>query len=150
MSHPVQQKYSCVFQGKAGEQRLKQLINYDYWNIRQDPKLKTIGYVLFVDNESSYEVNFSWSQSELKENNCIFQCGTVTCKFLSDSGEFFDQPAVPQTNHTTISQAKNSSLQAPNSLQVPNPPLQAPSLPSQAPGPPSQAPGPPSQAPNPQ
>src|SRR5260364_31421 len=26
---PVQQKYSCFFQGEAGEQRLKQLVNYD-------------------------------------------------------------------------------------------------------------------------
>ncbi|RIB17339.1 hypothetical protein C2G38_2187628 [Gigaspora rosea] len=60
----VQRKYSCSFQGEAGEQRLKQLVNYDYWNVRQDPKLKTKGYVLFMDNESSYEVAFSWSQSE--------------------------------------------------------------------------------------
>ncbi|CAG8627726.1 19328_t:CDS:2, partial [Racocetra persica] len=98
---PVQRKYSCFFQGEAGEQRLKQLINYDNWNIRQDPKLKTIGYVLFVDNESSYEVNFSWSQSEVKENNHIFQCSTVTCKFVADSGEFSQQPAVSQMNHIT-------------------------------------------------
>ncbi|CAG8572591.1 33280_t:CDS:1 [Racocetra persica] len=56
---PVQQKYSCFFQGEAGEQRLKQLVNYDNWNVRQDPKLKTIGYVLFMDNENSYGVNFS-------------------------------------------------------------------------------------------
>ncbi|RIB10703.1 hypothetical protein C2G38_2175831 [Gigaspora rosea] len=88
---PVQRKYSCFFQGEACEQRLKQLINYDNWNVRQDPKLQTIGYVLFVDNESSYGVNFSWSQSEVKENNRIFQCGTVTCKFIADSGEFSQQ-----------------------------------------------------------
>ncbi|CAG8491229.1 21517_t:CDS:2 [Cetraspora pellucida] len=77
--------------GEAGEQRLKQLMNYDYWHIQQDPKLKTIGYVLFIDHESSYSVNFSWSQSELKENGHIFQCGTVTCKFIADSGEFSEQ-----------------------------------------------------------
>ncbi|CAG8678270.1 6494_t:CDS:2 [Cetraspora pellucida] len=70
---PVQQKYSCSFQGEAGEQRLKQLVNYDYWNVRQDPKLKTKGYVLFIDNDSSYEVTFSWSQSELKENDPVAQ-----------------------------------------------------------------------------
>ena len=87
----VQRKYSCSFQGEAGEQRLKQLVNYDYWNVRQDPKLKTKGYVLFMDNESSYEVTFSWSQSELKENHRIFQCGTATCKFVADSGEFSEQ-----------------------------------------------------------
>ncbi|RIB21716.1 hypothetical protein C2G38_2175830 [Gigaspora rosea] len=98
---PVQRKYSCFFQGEAGEQRLKQLINYDNWNVRQDPKLQTIGYVLFVDNESSYGVNFSWSQSEVKENNRIFQCGTVTCKFIADSGEFSQQPTVSKANHVT-------------------------------------------------
>ncbi|CAG8579961.1 10135_t:CDS:2 [Gigaspora rosea] len=87
----VQRKYSCSFQGEAGEQRLKQLVNYDYWNVRQDPKLKTKGYVLFMNNESSYEVTFSWSQSELKENYRIFQCGTATCKFVADLGEFSEQ-----------------------------------------------------------
>ncbi|CAG8821649.1 22908_t:CDS:1, partial [Racocetra persica] len=74
--------------GEAGELRLKQLINYDYWNVRQNQKLTTKGYVLFMDNDSSYEVTFSWSQTELKENDCIFQCGTATCKFVADSGEF--------------------------------------------------------------
>jgi len=44
-----------------------------------------------MDNESSYEVTFSWSQSELKENHRIFQCGTATCKFVADSGEFSEQ-----------------------------------------------------------
>ncbi|CAG8745866.1 35723_t:CDS:1, partial [Racocetra persica] len=56
----------------ASEQKLKQLVNYDYWHIRQDSKLKTIGYVLFMVHRSSYEVNFSWLQSELKENGHIF------------------------------------------------------------------------------
>ncbi|CAG8701762.1 13050_t:CDS:2, partial [Gigaspora rosea] len=74
--------------GENGKQRLKQLINYDKWNVRQDPKLKTIGYVLFKYHDSSYKVNFNWSQSEFKENNHIFQCGTATCKFIADSGEF--------------------------------------------------------------
>ncbi|CAG8622284.1 2042_t:CDS:1, partial [Racocetra persica] len=41
-------------------------------NIKQDPKLKTVGYVLFMDHESSYGVDFNWSQSKLKENSCIF------------------------------------------------------------------------------
>ncbi|RIB27793.1 hypothetical protein C2G38_2239886 [Gigaspora rosea] len=40
----------------------------------------------------------SWSQSELKENHRIFQCGTSTCKFVADSGEFSEQPAVAQLN----------------------------------------------------
>ncbi|RIB07550.1 hypothetical protein C2G38_2052817 [Gigaspora rosea] len=75
---PVQRKYSCSFQGEAGEQRLKQLVNYDHWNVRQDPKLRTIGYVLFMDNEGSYGVSFSWSQSEFKENERVFHCGTAT------------------------------------------------------------------------
>ncbi|RIB15972.1 hypothetical protein C2G38_2191174 [Gigaspora rosea] len=97
--------------GEDGEYRLKQLINYDKWNVRQDPKLKTIGYVLFKNHDSSYAVNFSWSQSEFKENNRIFQCGTATCKFIADSGEFSEQSAaVLQTNQIT--------LQAPVSLQV--------------------------------
>lgn len=77
--------------GEASEHRLKQLVNYDYWNIQQDPKLKTVGYVLFMNHDSSYSINFIWSQLELKENGCIFQCGTVTCKFIVDSREFFDQ-----------------------------------------------------------
>ncbi|CAG8838813.1 30180_t:CDS:1, partial [Racocetra persica] len=76
--------------GKTGEQKLKQLFNYEYWNVQQNPKLKTKGYVLFIDNESSYEVTFSWSQSELKKNDYTFQCGTATCKFVANSGEFFE------------------------------------------------------------
>ncbi|CAG8804109.1 7887_t:CDS:2, partial [Cetraspora pellucida] len=63
---------------EADEQRLKQLVNYDYLNVRQDLKLKTKGYILFIDNDSSYKVTFSWSQLELKENNRVFQCGTIT------------------------------------------------------------------------
>ncbi|CAG8598731.1 385_t:CDS:2, partial [Racocetra persica] len=74
--------------GEAGEQRLKQLMNYNYWHIQQDPKLKTISYVLFMNNESSYGVNFSWLQSEFKKNGHTFQCGAVTCKFVTDSEEF--------------------------------------------------------------
>lgn len=91
-----------MFQGEASEQRLKQLVNYNYWHIQQDPKLKTIGYVLFIDYENSYSVNFSWSQSKLKKNSHIFQCGTVTCKFIVDSGEFSEQPAASQTNHIIL------------------------------------------------
>ncbi|CAG8641199.1 14276_t:CDS:10, partial [Cetraspora pellucida] len=56
-------------QGEDGELRLKQLVNYDNWNVLQDPKLKTIGYILFKDHDSFYIVNFSWSQLEFKENN---------------------------------------------------------------------------------
>ncbi|CAG8837168.1 14457_t:CDS:2, partial [Racocetra persica] len=78
-------------QGEDGELRLRQLVNYDNWNVLQDPKLKTISYVLFKDHNSSYIVNFSWSQAEFKENYCIFQCGTATCKFIADSGKFSEQ-----------------------------------------------------------
>src|SRR6266542_969080 len=37
---PTQRKYYCQF--------------------RQDPKTKTMGYVLFVDYKGAYKVNFSW------------------------------------------------------------------------------------------
>ncbi len=84
-------KYCCIFKDKMGEERLKQILNYEYWNYRQDSKTKTTGYVLFVNYEETYEVTFSWTQAELVENNQIFQCGTVTCKFTTDSGEFTDE-----------------------------------------------------------
>jgi len=57
---PTQRKYYCQFQGKVGKERLKQILNYEYWNFRQDPKTKTMGYVLFVDYKGAYKVNFSW------------------------------------------------------------------------------------------
>jgi hypothetical protein len=57
---PTQRKYYCQFQGKNGEERLKQILNYEYWNFRQDPKTKTTGYVLFINYEKTYKVNFSW------------------------------------------------------------------------------------------
>ncbi|RGB25043.1 hypothetical protein C1646_772283 [Rhizophagus diaphanus] len=63
------QKYHCIFKGEAGEGRLKQILNYEYWNCRQNPKTKTIGYILFVNSEEIYEVSFSWAQNELVENN---------------------------------------------------------------------------------
>ena len=84
-------KYRCTFKGEAGEGRLKQILNYEYWNQRQDPVTKTTGYVLFANYEGSYEVSFSWKQTELVENNRIFQCGTVTCMFTTDSGEFINE-----------------------------------------------------------
>ncbi|CAG8810367.1 36906_t:CDS:2, partial [Racocetra persica] len=74
--------------GEDGELQSKQLVNYDYLNVLQDPKLKTISYVLFKDHDSSYVVNFSWSRSEFKENNCTFQYDTTTCKFITDLGKF--------------------------------------------------------------
>ena len=58
--NPTQRKYYCQFQGKAGEERLKQILNYEYWSFRQNPKTKTTGYVLFVNYEGTYKVNFSW------------------------------------------------------------------------------------------
>jgi hypothetical protein len=57
---PTQRKYYCHFQGKTGEERLKQILNYKYWNFRQNPETKTTGYVLFVNYEGTYKVNFSW------------------------------------------------------------------------------------------
>ena len=84
-------KYCCIFKGEEGENRLKQILNYEHWNFWQDPKTKTTGYVLFVNYEESYEVTFSWTQTKLVENNRIFQCGTVTCTFTTDSGEFIDE-----------------------------------------------------------
>ena len=84
-------KYRCTFKDEAGENRLKQILNYEYWNLRQDPKTKTTGYVLFVNYEESYEVAFSWTQTKLVENNRTFQCGTVTCTFTTDLGEFVNE-----------------------------------------------------------
>ena len=57
---PVQRKYFCQFQGKAGEKRLKQILNYEHWSSRQNPKTKTTGYVLLVNYEGIYNINFSW------------------------------------------------------------------------------------------
>ncbi|PKY28942.1 hypothetical protein RhiirB3_445348 [Rhizophagus irregularis] len=87
-------KYHCIFKGEAGEQRLKQILNYEHWNCRQDPKTNTTGYVLFVNYEGIYGVTFSWAQNELVENDRIFQCGTVTCTFTTDSGEFVDENGI--------------------------------------------------------
>jgi len=53
------QKYHCTFKGEAGENRLKQILNYEYWNLWQDPKTKMTSYVLFMNYEESYEVAFS-------------------------------------------------------------------------------------------
>src|SRR6185436_10316865 len=50
----AQQKYFCHFQGKIGEERLKQILNYEFWSSKQDPNTKTTGYVLFVNNEDTY------------------------------------------------------------------------------------------------
>lgn len=84
----VLRKYRCTFKGEAGENRLKQILNYQHWSYRQDQKTKTTGYVLFVNYEEIYEVTFSWAQTKLVENDRIFQCGAVTCTFTADSGEF--------------------------------------------------------------
>ena len=87
----VLRKYRYAFKGEEGESRLKQILNYEYWNSQQDPITKTTGYVLFLNYEESYEVAFSWAQTELVENNRTFQCGTVTCTFTTDSGEFVNE-----------------------------------------------------------
>jgi hypothetical protein len=84
-------KYRCTFKDEAGEGRLKQILNYEYWNQRQDPVTKITRYVLFVNYDGIYEVSFSWKQVELIENNRSFQCGTVTCMFTTDSGEFINE-----------------------------------------------------------
>ncbi|CAG8745478.1 16331_t:CDS:2, partial [Racocetra persica] len=84
---PVQWRYSCLFRGEAGEQRLKQLVNYDY----------------------------CWSQSELKENGRIFQCSTVTCKFVADSREFSEWYELEYgTNHITSQSSNHITSQEPN------------------------------------
>ncbi|GES85276.1 hypothetical protein GLOIN_2v1475986 [Rhizophagus clarus] len=97
---PVQRKYYCQFQGKAGEERLWQILNYDYWSYKQDSNTKTTGYVLFVNYEET-------TLSELNENNQTFQCGTATCTFVSDSREFVDENKSEinkslNTNHSNI------------------------------------------------
>ena len=46
---------------------------------------------LLVNYEESYEVSFIWMQAELIRNNRSFQCGTVTCAFITDSGEFAEK-----------------------------------------------------------
>ncbi|RHZ68618.1 hypothetical protein Glove_294g122 [Diversispora epigaea] len=56
---PTQQKYSCQFKGNEGEERLKQILNYEYWSFRQDPITKTKGYILLINCEEIYSVNFS-------------------------------------------------------------------------------------------
>ncbi|RHZ86917.1 hypothetical protein Glove_42g77 [Diversispora epigaea] len=70
--------YSCYFQGKMGEERLKQILNYEYWNSKQDPNTKTTRYVLFVNNEETYT------------------CDTVTCIFIIDSREFINENIPPE------------------------------------------------------
>ena len=55
----VKQKYFYQFQKKIREEKLKQILNYKYWNFRQDSKTNTIGYVLFVNYKRIYKVNFS-------------------------------------------------------------------------------------------
>jgi len=36
------------------------IMKYEYWNFRQNPSTKTIGYVLFVNYKGTYKVNFNW------------------------------------------------------------------------------------------
>ncbi|RHZ48524.1 hypothetical protein Glove_547g42 [Diversispora epigaea] len=78
------------------EERLKQILNYEYWSSKQNPNTKTTGYVLFVDNEETYTVKFNWSLLELNENKRNFQCGTVTCTFTTDSREFINENIPPE------------------------------------------------------
>jgi hypothetical protein len=87
----VLRKYSCTFKGEEGESRLKQILNYEHWSYRQDPKTNTTGYVLLVNHEDNYEISFIWTQAELVENNRSFQCGMVTCTFITASGEFIEK-----------------------------------------------------------
>ncbi|PKK61175.1 hypothetical protein RhiirC2_792202 [Rhizophagus irregularis] len=65
-----------------------------YENIVVSLKTNTTGYVLFVNYEGIYGVTFSWTQNELVENDRIFQCGTVTCTFTTDLGEFVDENGI--------------------------------------------------------
>src|SRR6266496_2441904 len=62
---------------------------------RHSVRFKRLSINAFPENIFVYlfqdEPSFSWTQAELVENNQIFQCGTVTCKFTTDSGEFTDE-----------------------------------------------------------
>ncbi|RHZ78250.1 hypothetical protein Glove_166g174 [Diversispora epigaea] len=104
-------KYSCTFKGVEGESRLKQILNYKHWSYQQDPKTKTTGYVLLVNYEESYEVSFIWMQAELIKNNRSFQCGTVTCAFITDSGEFTENKENEQLfkNHISTPEITNNN-----------------------------------------
>ncbi|GBB89609.1 hypothetical protein RclHR1_16340005 [Rhizophagus clarus] len=127
-------KYHCKFKGEAGELRLKQILNYEHWNCRQDPKTNTTGYVLFANYEGIYEVTFSWAQTELVENDRIFQCGTVTCKFTTDSGEFVDENGIMsnqeyQSEGRTLTHNKNSLITFNTNNNQSNPSRYKPILP---------------------
>ncbi|GES76550.1 hypothetical protein GLOIN_2v1474312 [Rhizophagus clarus] len=89
-----QDAFIILIKKHLGFNRHSQILNYEHWNCRQDPKTNTTGYVLFANYEGIYEVTFSWAQTELVENDRIFQCGTVTCKFTTDSGEFVDENGI--------------------------------------------------------
>ncbi|PKC67012.1 hypothetical protein RhiirA1_458951 [Rhizophagus irregularis] len=65
--------------GEAGEGRLKQILNYEYWNCQQDPKTKITGYILFYE--------------------------TVICTFTTDLGEFINGNEVTNENHTSAHSA---------------------------------------------
>jgi hypothetical protein len=54
----VLRKYRYTFKGEEGEKRLKQILNYEYWSSRQDPEIKTTGYVLLANYEENYEISF--------------------------------------------------------------------------------------------
>ncbi|UZO09290.1 uncharacterized protein OCT59_029523 [Rhizophagus irregularis] len=43
--------------------------------------------------------------NELVENDRIFQCGTVTCKFTTDSREFVDEPILPRLPRYPLQQS---------------------------------------------
>ncbi|CAB4434086.1 unnamed protein product [Rhizophagus irregularis] len=79
---PAQREYYCEFQGKDGEERLKQILNCEYWNFQQD---KTTGYGL----------NFNWSLLELNENGRNLKCGITTCTFMVDSREENKSETIP-------------------------------------------------------
>ncbi|GBB90490.1 hypothetical protein RclHR1_17480003 [Rhizophagus clarus] len=98
----VLRKYRCTFKGEVGEQRLKQILNYEHWSCRQDPKTKTTGYVLFVNYEE------------------------ITCTFTTDSGEFVnendEQKLQESESHITTPTTKNN--QSRYRVILPRSPLQ--------------------------
>ncbi|RHZ88189.1 hypothetical protein Glove_26g203 [Diversispora epigaea] len=72
-----------------GRKKIK--TNFEYWSSRHNPVTKTTGYVLLANYEGNYEISFIWVQTELIENNRTFQCGMVTCTFITDAGQFINK-----------------------------------------------------------
>jgi hypothetical protein len=88
---PTQRKYQCEFEGASGEVKLKNILGYDFWNVRNNPHTNTKGYILLEDYNNKYKIKFTWSQTVLKENNREFILSKMSCNFTTESGEFIDR-----------------------------------------------------------